>query len=189
MIKLPYNLKWPHLFTCQYAGKIITNIITFIYLLWSSCSIESLVVPIQEGWPICWYKSTTVWGASISKTCSDIFIECFFALVSFGPFQALGLISFQLVTFLKDRLVSQARPFLFPWQRWLHVRYKYWKQSALRNRKSLAYETKPTVGKHKQKHSSNKHGLMVQWSSKIADMPIVWVEKIVGETKDFLHTD
>ena len=51
----------------------------------------------------------------------------------------------------------------------LHIRYEYWKQSALWNRKGLACETtcKPTFYKHKQKQmqpSLNKHKSMVQRS-------------------------
>ena len=108
----------------------------------------------------------------------NIFFECFVGSTSSGPFQTMfsRLISCQLVPptcdvfiFLKDRLVSQARPFPFLQQRQSHIGYEYWKQSALWNRKGLACETKPTV--HKQKHkqkqmqpSSKKHELMVQRS-------------------------
>ena len=45
-------------------------------------------------------------------------------------------------TYLKDIGVSQARPFPFPWQHQSHIGCKYWKQSALWNRKDLTCETK-----------------------------------------------
>ena len=89
------------------------------------------------------------------ETCDDIFLECFIASASSGQFQTSfsRLISCQLVSFLiypKERLVSQVRPFPFlQLQCWSHIGFKYWKRSALQNRKGLADETKPTVCKHK----------------------------------------
>ena len=75
---------------------------------------------------------------SSPKTYDDIFFDCFIASASSGPFQTLfsRLISYQLVISLiypKDRLVSQARPFWFPWQHWSHIGYEYWKRPALWN--------------------------------------------------------
>ena len=51
-----------------------------------------------------------------SEDYDDIFFECFVASAYPGLFQTLfsRLISCQLVTFFKGRLVSQARPFPFP---------------------------------------------------------------------------
>ena len=75
------------------------------------------------------------------------------------------MVSCQLMTFLNDRLVAQARPFPFPCQRQSDIQYKYWKRSPLQNRKGLACETKPTVCKHKQKQmklSLSNRELMVQ---------------------------
>ena len=51
-----------------------------------------------------------------------------------------------VLVYLKDRYkVLWVRPFLFPSQYRLHIGYKYWKWSALQNRKGLACETNPTV--------------------------------------------
>ena len=87
-------------------------------------------------------KWKTILVLSSLKTDDDIFFECFVASAYSGPFQTLFSrpISCQLVTFLyyvKDRLVSQARPFLFPWQCQSHIGYEYWKQLVLWNRKGL----------------------------------------------------
>ena len=68
-----------------------------------------------------------------------------------------------VLIYQKDRLVSQDRPFLFPRQ----CQSQSDISTALWNRKGLAFETEPTVCKHKQKQmqpSSNKHELMVQRS-------------------------
>ena len=122
------------------------------------------------------------------STMHQLFFEYFTASVSSGPFQTLFsrlMISCQLVTFstyLKDRLVSQARPFSFPQQWWSHIGYEYWNRSALQNRKSLICETKSTVCKHKQKlmqPSLNKHELIAQISpiNKTTDVYMVWVKQ------------
>ena len=71
----------------------------------------------------------SVWFSSL-KNYDKIFFECFVALVSSGPFRTLffWLISCQLVTYLiylKGKLVSQARPFLFLQQRQSHIGYEY----------------------------------------------------------------
>ena len=155
--------------TCQY--------------LWSSCSVDPLVVP--TGWSFCWYISARVRGAKslhsnrwkavlvlsslIQKAYNNIFFECFVALACSGPFQTFFKVDIlptcDIFDHLKDRLVTQARQFPFPWQCWLHIEYEYWKWLAHWNIKGPACETKPTFCKQKQKlPSSNKHELMVQRS-------------------------
>ena len=85
-----------------------------------------------------------------------------------GPFQIFIfktdiLPTCDIFDHLKDRLVSQARQFPFPWQCWLHIEYEYWNRLAHWNRKGPACGTKPTFYIQKQKlPSSNKHELMVQ---------------------------
>ena len=89
---------------------------TFKYWLWSSCSIQSLVVPTERV-VFCWYGSARVWGActlwmvlqpwlkspkglysnkwkgvlvlSSLKTYDNIFFECFVISASSGLFQTL----------------------------------------------------------------------------------------------------
>ena len=119
----------------------------------SSYSIRSKV--------LCWFCLLWI----LTTTC----FECFVALATSGPYQSWfsTLMSCQVTTFSNNRVVVWAWPFPFPWQCWSDIRYEYWKRLALWNRKDLAYETKPTVCKHKQKQmqlSSNKHDVILQRS-------------------------
>ena len=107
-------------------------------------------------------------------------------LVSSGPYQTWfsRLISCQLVTFLKDRLVTWARPFPFPGQHRSNIGYEYLKWLALRNIRSLACVTKPTVCKQSKCRYSPLQTTMNWWYNcqKIADTRMVWAEKFVCET-------
>ena len=105
--------------------------LTFQYLLTSSCSIHSLVVPYwKDGLSkICnslriWYlvnqfatirTEAAVLVLSFLKTYHYIFFECFVASASSRLYQTwfLRTITSRLMTFTNDRLVAQARPFLF----------------------------------------------------------------------------
>ena len=141
---------------------------TFRYLLWSSYSVQSLVVPTGEmvflSIQICnSWGSCTLWISSqplkefaqqqVESCAGFVFSEhniCFLMLCCYGVFWTISdmvfkPISCQLMNFSNDRLVAWARPFQFSWQCWLDIRYEYWKWSALRNRKDLPCETKPTV--------------------------------------------
>ena len=119
------NNVYMHIYLHSYRQCLMS---TFQYLLWSSHSVQSLVVPTQRV-VFCWYKSATVrgsctswmslhlwWKSSMSlhrnrwkavlvlsslKTYIDILFECFIASASSGPFQILfsGTIPCQLVTF------------------------------------------------------------------------------------------
>ena len=147
--------------------------LTFQYLLSSSCSIHSLVVPtgrivflliqicnsfvFSEDlprhflWVLCYF--------GVLQTVSDmVFKDDNFPTYDFYEWQ---------VSCTSPTLSIQALSVLQ--QHRSDIGYEYWKQLALRNTKHLACETKPTVCKHKQKQmqpsSNHKHDLKCQWNN------------------------
>ena len=129
--------------------------LTFRYLLWSSCSVQPLVVPTGRKMVFLAMKSATVresarnrWKSSHRNrskavlVLSEIFWECFVASASSRPYQAQfsRWISCQLTIFSNDRLVSWTRLFPFPRQlrRRLSIGHEYWKRSVLSNITNLA---------------------------------------------------
>ena len=84
--------------------------LTWQYLLWSSCSVQSLVVPTGR---------MVILSTLIQKAYDNIFFECFVALDHFRYFFKTDILpTCDIFDHLKDRLVSQARQFQFPWQCW-----------------------------------------------------------------------
>ena len=129
---------------------------TIQYLLWSSCSVQSLIVSTRRI-IFCWFKSATVRGACtlwmslhhggnlgrlfwfgllwrLMTTFVWVF-HCFsvFWTISDTVFKVNNLPTCDfLLIYLKERYkVSGGRPFPFLWQCRLHIRSEYWKRSAL----------------------------------------------------------
>lgn len=164
---------------------------TFEYLLWSTCSVQSLVVPtggmvflliqicsslkglylVNEITTVAEvfkeFVQQQIEGCSDSIYCEDLRQHFLWVLCCFGNFWTVSDIVFKddiLPTFFWFvRQVRFASQTLSIPQHWLHI--GYWKQLVLWKGKGLACETKPTVHKHKQKKmqpSSNKLEWMVQ---------------------------
>ena len=138
--------------------------LTFQYLLWSSCSIQSLVVPTAEmvflliqicnSWGSCalWISSQPLKEFAQRQVESCIVFSeyiCFWVLCCFGMFWTVSDMVFKTdilptYEFFTWQVSCVSSTLSVSWQCWLDIRYEYWKWSALRNRKNLACETKPT---------------------------------------------
>ena len=82
--------------------------LAMLVLIHCSCSVQSLVVPTGR---------MVILSTLIQKAYDNIFFECFVALDHFRYFFKTDILpTCDIFDHLKDRLVSQARQFQFPWQ-------------------------------------------------------------------------
>ena len=143
---------FPALLTMVYLSQCL--MLTFQHL-WSSCSIQSLV--ISKGrmvflltqistvwWPCASWMSLQPWQIVFKQFAQQQMegcrlMICFWVLRCFSIFWTVSDIVFKA-----DVLPTG----LFTWktpQHRSHIRFECWKQSAQQNRNSLVRETKPTV--------------------------------------------